>query len=79
MSLKNEPASEQVFLHENNVPKDLKLRIRKYYDYSFNNPQIDLSNAELQVTLKLPCWVYGTNPSTLARTRARAHPVGETE
>jgi hypothetical protein len=27
----------------------------------------------------LTSWVCGTNPSTLGRKRARAHPIGETE
>jgi CRP-like cAMP-binding protein len=36
------------FMHENNIPKDLKLRIRKYYDYSFNHPLVDISNSMLR-------------------------------
>jgi CRP-like cAMP-binding protein len=37
-----------VFMHENHIPKDLKLRIRKYYDYSFNHPMVNLQGSMLQ-------------------------------
>ena len=30
-----------IFMHDHHVPPDLKLRIRKYYDYSFNNPFVE--------------------------------------
>jgi CRP-like cAMP-binding protein len=36
------------FMHENNIPKDLKLRIRKYYDYSFHHPLVDISSSMLR-------------------------------
>ena len=36
-----------VFMHDHHVPKDLKLRIRKYYDYSFSNPFVEASTPEL--------------------------------
>ena len=36
-----------VFMHEYNVPKALKLRIQKYYDYSFHSPFVSFSSPEL--------------------------------
>ena len=36
-----------VFMHDHNVPKDLKLKIRKYYDYSFSNPYVEVSSSDL--------------------------------
>ena len=36
-----------VFMHTHHVPKDLKLRIRKYYDYSFSNPFVEVSKSDL--------------------------------
>ena len=36
-----------VFLHAHHVAKDLKLRVRKYYDFTLNNPFVDSSTPEL--------------------------------
>ena len=36
-----------VFLHDHHVPKDLKTRIRKYYDYAYNNPYVEITAPEL--------------------------------
>jgi CRP-like cAMP-binding protein len=36
-----------IFMHDHHVAKDLKLRVRKYYDYALTNPSVDLSTPEL--------------------------------
>ena len=36
-----------VFMHDHHVPQDLKLRVRKYYDYSFSNPYVEATTSEL--------------------------------
>lgn len=37
-----------VFLHDNAIPRTLRARIRKYYDYAFAHPQVDLEHQSLQ-------------------------------
>ena len=38
-----------------------------------------LSGLGIWITLKLTCWVRGTNPSILRRKMAWSHPIGETK